>query len=92
MARVLIENETIYQDEVDMIMAGKSAAEVGAYIEERQKHAATNPFARTSAKINAEEEAKANASATPVKPTSSPDATETKPETPTETPTDDKPE
>ena len=30
MARVLIENETIYQDEVDMIMAGKSAAEVGA--------------------------------------------------------------
>lgn len=92
MARVLIENETIYQDEVDMIMAGKSAAEVGAYIEERQKHAATNPFARTSAKINAEEEAKSNASATPVKPTSSPDATETKPETPTETPTDDKPE
>lgn len=92
MARVLIENETIYQDEVDMIMSGKSAAEVGAYIEERQKHAATNPFARTSAKINAEEEAKANASATPVNPTSSPDATETKPETPTETPTDDKPE
>ncbi len=92
MARVLIENETIYQDEVDMIMAGKSAAEVGAYIEERQKHAATNPFARTSAKINAEEEAKTNASATPVNPTSSPDATETKPETPAETPTDDKPE
>ena len=90
MARVLIENETIYQDEVDMIMAGKSAAEVGAYIEERQKHAATNPFARTSAKINAEEEAKTNASATPVNPTSSPDATETKPETPAETPTDDK--
>lgn len=92
MARVLIENETIYQDEVDMIMAGKSAAEVGAYIEERQKHAATNPFARTSAKINAEEKAKTNASATPVNPTSSPDATETKPETPAETPTDDKPE
>lgn len=90
MARVLIENETIYQDEVDMIMAGKSAAEVGAYIEERQKHAATNPFARTSAKINAEEKAKTNASATPVNPTSSPDATETKPETPAETPTDDK--
>ena len=92
MARVLIENETIYQDEVDMIMAGKSAAEVGAYIEERQKHAATNPFARTSAKINAEEEAKTNASATPVNPTSSPAATETKPETPAETPTDNKPE
>lgn len=92
MARVLIENETIYQDEVDMIIAGKSAAEVGAYIEERQKHAATNTFARTSAKINAEEEAKTNASATPVNPTSSPDATETKPETPAETPTDDKPE
>ena len=92
MARVLIENETIYQDEVDMIMAGKSAAEVGAYIEERQKHAATNPFARTSAKINAEEDAKANASAAPATPTAPTDEIETKPETPTETPTDDKPE
>ena len=50
MARVLIEHETIYQDEVDLIMEGKSAAEVGVYIEEREKHAAENPFERTAAK------------------------------------------
>lgn len=50
MARVLIEHETIYQDEVDLIMEGKSAAEVGVYIEEREKRAAENPFERTAAK------------------------------------------
>lgn len=53
MARVLIEHETIYQDEVDLIMEGKSAAEVGVYIEEREKHAAENPFERTAAKEKA---------------------------------------
>ena len=53
MARVLIEQETIYQDEVDLIMEGKSAAEVGVYIEEREKRAAENPFERTAAKEKA---------------------------------------
>lgn len=53
MARVLIEHETIYQDEVDLIMEGKSAAEVGVYIEEREKRAAENPFERTAAKEKA---------------------------------------
>lgn len=50
MARVLIEHETIYQDEVDLIMEGKSAAEISAYIEEREKHSAENPFERVSLK------------------------------------------
>lgn len=53
MARVLIEHETIYQDEVDLIMEGKSATEVGVYIEEREKRAAENPFERTAAKEKA---------------------------------------
>ena len=53
MARVLIEHETIYQDEVDLIMEGKSAAEVGVYIEEREKRATENPFERTAAKEKA---------------------------------------
>ena len=91
MARVLIENETIYQDEVDLIMAGKSAAEVGAFIEERQKHASTNPFARTSAKLNAEENASAP-QATAEAPTTPTETAEPKNETPTDKPTDEKPE
>lgn len=48
MARVLIENETIYQDEVDMIMSGADAAAVGDYIENREKHSSNNPFERVS--------------------------------------------
>ena len=34
-------------------MEGKSAAEVGVYIEEREKRAAENPFERTAAKEKA---------------------------------------
>lgn len=48
MARVLIEHETIYQDEVDMIMSGADAAAVGDYIENREKHSSNNPFERVS--------------------------------------------
>ena len=79
MARVLIEHETIYQDEVDLIMEGKSAAEVGVYIEEREKRAAENPFERTAAKEKA-------APAPTVKPApAEPEKTENKAENKTET-------
>ena len=44
MARVLIERETIYQEEVDLIMAGKTAKEVMEYMD--NKEVVTNPFAR----------------------------------------------
>ena len=44
MARVLIERETIYQEEVDLIMAGKSAKEVMEFMD--NKEVVTNPFAR----------------------------------------------
>ena len=44
MARVLIERETIYTDEVDMLMNGKSATEVIAYMDENDAKREFNPF------------------------------------------------
>ena len=44
MARLLVERETIYQDEVDMIMDGKSAAEIIKAMEEKDGLAVENPF------------------------------------------------
>lgn len=46
MTRVLIEKETIYSDEVDMLMEGKSYSEVIAAMEENEKSYAGNPFKR----------------------------------------------
>lgn len=46
MARVLLEKDTIYSDEVEMIIKGKSAQEVIAYMEERDSKSGGNPFAR----------------------------------------------
>ena len=46
MARVLIEKETIYSDEVDMLMEGKSYTEVIQYMEEHDAEHAENPFKR----------------------------------------------
>ena len=48
MARVLIERETIYQEEVDLIMAGKTAKEVMEFMD--NKEVVTNPFAKAEAK------------------------------------------
>ncbi len=62
MARVLIEHETIYQDEVDMIMEGKDVAEINAFIEDREKHSSGNPFERkVKAEPTAEQKAKEKA-------------------------------
>lgn len=46
MARVLLEKETIYSDEVELIMQGKSAQEVIAYMEESDSKTGGNPFTR----------------------------------------------
>ncbi len=46
MARVLLEKETIYSDEVELIMKGKSAQEVIAYMEESDSKTGGNPFTR----------------------------------------------
>ena len=44
MARVLIERETIYTEEVDMLMDGKSYQEVLKYMDERDEKSSGNPF------------------------------------------------
>ena len=44
MARVLIERETIYTEEVDMLLEGKSYEEVIAYMDEHDGDRKENPF------------------------------------------------
>ncbi len=46
MARVLVERETIYTEEVDMLMRGASYTEVLAYMESHDKTSPDNPFGR----------------------------------------------
>ena len=46
MARVLIERETIYTGEVDMLLEGKSIEEVYTYMDTKEKQAEENPFKR----------------------------------------------
>lgn len=48
MARVLLEKDTIYSDEVEMIINGKSAQEIVSYMEERDSKSGGNPFERMS--------------------------------------------
>ncbi len=48
MARILIERETIYQDEVDMIMDGMDASDIIKIMEERDENYRSNPFAKIS--------------------------------------------
>lgn len=59
MARLLIERETIYQDEVDLIMQGKDINEILEYMDKRDKERAENPFRRAEEFAN--EKAKSNA-------------------------------
>lgn len=46
MARILIERETIYTEEVDMLMAGKTYQEVGEYMDKQDAANGGNPFKR----------------------------------------------
>ncbi len=49
MARVLVERETIYTDEVDLLMSGKSYKEVLEYMEKHDKGMPDRPFGKTPA-------------------------------------------
>ena len=46
MARVLVERETIYTDEVDMLLGGASVEDVYRYMDTKEKAAEENPFKR----------------------------------------------
>ena len=44
MAKLLLEKETIFKEEVDMIMQGKTLEEILADMDERDRQRAENPF------------------------------------------------
>ena len=52
MARLLVERETIYQEEVDMIMEGVSAQEIMNIMDKRDENYRDNPFAKMEESIN----------------------------------------
>ena len=56
MARLLVERETIFSEEVEMLMQGKSVEEIMAFMDENERTLAENPFARRAVK-KVEEEA-----------------------------------
>ncbi len=58
MARLLVERETIFSEEVDMLMEGKSVEEIMAFMDENERTLRENPFKRKSVIIS-EDEAKA---------------------------------
>ncbi len=63
MARVLIERETIYTEEVDMLLGGSSVDEVYAYMDRFEKMEEENPFRRFTAADEVMKQAKAAAEA-----------------------------
>lgn len=48
MARLLVERETIFSEEVDMLMEGKSVEEIMVFMDENEKTLSQNPFERKS--------------------------------------------
>jgi cell division protease FtsH len=56
MARLLVERETIFSEEVDMLMDGKSVDEIEKFMDENEKTLSENPFARKNKVIVSEEE------------------------------------
>ncbi len=51
MARLLVERETIFSEEVDMLMEGKSVEEIMAFMDENERTLKENPFERGKKKI-----------------------------------------
>jgi cell division protease FtsH len=56
MARLLVERETIYQDEVDMLMEGKDVQEIIKIMEEKDGQAKENPFLKVENVLKKEEQ------------------------------------
>ena len=62
MARLLVERETIFTEEVDMLMEGKSVEEIMEFMDNHEKTLSENPFERNSVIIK-ESQKKAKKSA-----------------------------
>lgn len=65
MARLLVERETIFTEEVDMLMEGKSVEEIMAFMDENEHTLRENPFNRKSVIIS-EKELKKNKEEKPI--------------------------
>lgn len=50
MARLLVERETIFSEEVDMLMEGKTVEEIISFMDENERTLQENPFARRNKK------------------------------------------
>ncbi len=57
MARVLVERETIYTSEVDMLMKGATYTEVLSYMEDHDKETPDNPFGRMNGSAEEKDDA-----------------------------------
>ena len=57
MARLLVERETIFSEEVDMLMEGKSVEEIMQFMDENERTLRDNPFERKSKKVIVPEKA-----------------------------------
>ena len=77
MARLLVERETIFTEEVDMLMDGKSVEEIMAFMDENERTLSENPFERKNPTIIRNEKP---ATASPAKEEKETPAEETKPE------------
>ncbi len=55
MARLLVERETIFSEEVEMLMAGKTPEEIMIFMDENEETLAENPFARRAVKSDTTE-------------------------------------
>ena len=51
MARLLIERETIFSEEVEMLMKGKSVTEIMEFMDENEKKLQENPFNRSAENV-----------------------------------------
>ena len=74
MARLLIERETIFTEEVDMLMEGKEVEEIIAFMDENERTLSENPFARKNPTIIKE----AEKAEKPTEKTEKPDSAEQK--------------
>ncbi len=63
MARLLVERETIFTEEVDMLMDGKSLEEIEKFMDENEKTLQENPFARGGKNVIVDEPDKEKESA-----------------------------
>ena len=55
MARLLVERETIFTEEVDMLMEGKSVEEIMQFMDQNERSLRENPFKRKSVIISEKE-------------------------------------